>query len=87
MAEEFPLPLLIIILPGTTLPREAAVLPRPVMAPDSLVCPAQSLERPPLTITSSPSATQEAKWAAAHRLTMSPGTKGTSPDRRAQHAS
>lgn len=59
--------------------REATVLPRPVTAPAGLVCPAQSLEWPPLTITSSPSTTQEAKWAAAHKPTVSPGTEGTSP--------
>lgn len=35
---------------------------------------------PPLTITSSLATTQEAKWAAAHRLTMSPGTERTSPE-------
>lgn len=39
VARDFPLHVLIIIPPGTKLPQEAAVLPRPVMAPDSLVLP------------------------------------------------
>lgn len=39
VAGEFPLHVLIIIAPDTKLPREAADLPRPVMAPDSLVLP------------------------------------------------
>lgn len=38
VAGKFPLHLLIIILPGTMLPREA-VLPGPVIAPDSLALP------------------------------------------------
>lgn len=39
MAGKFPLPLLILTLPGTKLPWEAAVLPWPMMGPDSLVLP------------------------------------------------
>lgn len=45
VAGEFPLPLLIITLPGTKLPREAAILPQSaMMAPDRLVLPSSGPE-------------------------------------------
>lgn len=81
VAGEFPLRLLIIIPPGTKLPGEAAVLPRPVMAPDSLVLHCTKPTAGHLSPFLAPRLPHsEAKWAAAHRLTVSPGTKGTSPE-------
>lgn len=77
LAGEFPLHLLIMTLPGTKLPPEAAVLLQSATAPDS---PALPNSEPgaghvsPL-LMSSPAATQEAKLPLAMRL----GPEGTRP--------
>lgn len=77
MAGEFPLHLLILTQSGTQLPQEAAVLPWHLTAQS---CPARSLEEAAYLHHQFLVTTQEAKWAAAHGLTMFPGTKGASPE-------
>lgn len=76
MAGEFPLHVLIIIAPGTKLPREGCL----TWHLTAWSCPAQSPEQATSPRSQLPSYhAQEAKWAVAHRLTMYPGTKGMSP--------